>query len=57
MPRRNEQGWRDLGPLTWKVEREDNHGDCSTSTRISLTWTRRWSFDMEFTRPWKDAGE
>lgn len=53
LPRRNEEGWRDLGPLTWKVEREDNYGDRSTTTRLSITWTARWSLDVEFTRPWK----
>lgn len=52
IPRRDEEGWRDLGPLTGKVEREDNHGDRSTTTRLKLIWTARWSFDIEFTRPW-----
>lgn len=52
--RRNAEGWRDLGPLTWKVEREDYHGDRSTTTTIRVMWTARWSVRFEINRPWKD---
>lgn len=53
IPRRDEEGWRELGPLVWKVERWDNHGDRSTSTTLNLTFTARWSLDIRFTRDWK----
>jgi hypothetical protein len=53
IPRRNEDGWRDVGPFTWKVEREDNHGDRSTTTRFKFTWTARWGVEVKFTRPWR----
>jgi hypothetical protein len=52
IPRRDADGWRDLGPLTWKVEREDSHGDRSTTTTLHITWTARWSFRVGLTRPW-----
>lgn len=57
IPRRDEDGWRALGPFHWKVEREDNHGDRSTTTRLHLTFVARWTLAIEFTRgwtPWRD---
>lgn len=53
MLRRDEEGWRDLGPFTWKIERRDNHGDRSTTTEIHVTFVAHWSVDIDITRPWR----
>jgi hypothetical protein len=53
IPRRDPEGWRDLGPLTWRVERQDNHGDRSTTTSLDLTFVAHWSLKVQFTRDWK----
>jgi predicted chitinase len=57
MPRRNEEGWRYLGPLAWKVTRRDNYGDRSTTTTVEVTWITRWTTDLSLTRPWADDDE
>jgi hypothetical protein len=54
MPRRDEDGRRSLGPFTWKVEREDNHGDRSTTTTLSITRVTRWTSRLSVTRSWRD---
>lgn len=54
IPRRNEEGWRLLGPFTWKVEREDHHGDQSTTTTLTLILVAHWTLKIGFTRHWKD---
>lgn len=53
--RRDAAGWRNLGPLTFKIEREDNHGDWSTTTIIKVVWITHWHTDIRFTRGWKDS--
>lgn len=53
IPRRDADGWRDLGPFTWKVECEDNHGDQSTTTMLTLTMVTRWTLNVNLTRSWK----
>lgn len=54
IPRRSEEGWRDLGPFTWKVERQDNHGDRSTTTTVTLTFIAHWTCSVRLTRDWRD---
>ena len=51
--RRDSEGWRDAGPFTWKIEREDNRGDRSTTTRLTLTFTAHWNLTMKLTRDWR----
>lgn len=53
IPRRDADGWCDLGPVSWKVHREDNHGDRSTTTTLKLTWAARGSVTLELNRPWR----
>jgi hypothetical protein len=52
IPKRDEEGWREFGPWTWKIEREDHYGDRSTTTRLTLTWVARWTLRVGVTRSW-----
>lgn len=54
IPRRSREGWYDLGPFTWKVERQDNHGDRSTTTTMTLTFIAHWTVSWQITRSWID---
>ena len=53
IPRRDEDGWRDIGPLSWKVARADNHGDRSTTTSLTVAVTGRLGVALSVTRPWR----
>ncbi len=57
IPRRDSEGWREAGLFMWKVEREDNHGDRSTTTRFTLTFIAHWTLTMKLTRDWKEWDE
>lgn len=51
---RDKEGDLWVGPFLWRrVEREQNHGDCSTTTRLRLTLVRRWTLRIEFVRSWR----
>lgn len=53
---RDEDGDRWLGPLMWSpARRQDNPGDRSTTTMLSLWFVGRWHMIVEFTRSWPDA--
>jgi hypothetical protein len=54
LPRRNQEGWRYIGQFHFKVSRQDNFGDQSTTTTLEMINSKRnWSLDLMFTRGWK----
>lgn len=57
MLRRDAEGWRELGPFIWRIERQDNYGDRSTTTSLRFVFIAHWSLDLEFTRGWREDDE
>lgn len=60
IPRRDAGGWRRLGRLEWKVEREDYPCDRSSRTNVTVGLYGRdrdegqvWSLDLSLSRPWR----
>lgn len=64
MMRRDAEGWRRVGPVEFRVEREDYPNDRSSRTNVEVALNARnpdrgrlWSLDVSLSRPWREQLE